>query len=63
MLGRIIDYNGDAVGEDKEEGQLNRICDERVASLLPGARVFPADLGYGCTVDLVSAYRMGGIFA
>ena len=27
MTGRIIDYNGDAVGEDKKKGKANRVCD------------------------------------
>ena len=63
MVDRIVNDNRDTVGEHKKEGKANRVCDEGVAPLLPGSRIFPADLGDVCTVDLVCTYGMGRVYA
>ena len=57
----IVQNQGHAVGEDQEEGQVNRIGDEGIAIFLAGTGVLPVDPGNTGTVDLVSADWLGGI--
>ncbi len=61
MAYRIVEYEWDAVSEDKKEGQPHRIRDEGIAAFLAGAGLCPANPGNPCTVDLVRADRVGGV--
>ena len=61
MAFRIVEYDGDAVSENKKEGQLYRICDEGIAAFLAGAGLCPANTGNSCTVDLVRSDWVGGV--